>query len=256
MTRRIGLLREEDNVSAAIVSPIAITIVGYWLFTGSYLANNVLGVALCIMFGALCRVQSFRSLVVLMCGLFAYDVFFVFFSDKFFSKNVMVEVATNSSTNPVNTIASWLHLPVAPVKDLSMPAKLIFPSPDGSYSILGLGDIVLPLLLLIYLVKLDLTLDFPLWKGFFAHALIAHIAALFVSFYCNAVFQAAQPALFYIVPLTLGVTTFLANRNHVLTAMWNDTISSLPRYRQLQNASPEELEAVIGAKNDDEVSPV
>ncbi len=241
-----------DETAAAFVAPVALGVILYWLGTGSYVANNALGVALCVMFGAVCRVPTLRSLVVLMCGLFAYDVFFVFFSARFFSKNVMVEVATTASNNPAYAVASWLHLPFTPVKNLPLPAKLVFPSADGTYSILGLGDIVLPELLLVYLVKLDLDLDIPLWSGFFAHGLAAHIAALFISFFCNAAFQAAQPALFYIVPLTLGVTVVLGRRKNLLAAMWNDTVATRS-YRELHNSSPEEREVVVGAaKNDNE----
>ena len=78
-----------------------------------------------------------------------------------FSANVMVKVATRPAENPMNIIArkmsfgSGSSLHHAP--RLSLPGKLVFPSThnSGHFSMLGLGDIVMPGLLLCFVMRWD-----------------------------------------------------------------------------------------------------
>ena len=65
----------------------------------------------------------------------------------------MVKVATKEADNPVGVIARKLNMETSFSKDspkLSLPGKLVVPSYQrtGNFSILGLGDIVVPGLLL------------------------------------------------------------------------------------------------------------
>ena len=70
---------------------------------------------------------SYSTGVILLCGLFVYDVFWVFGTE------VMVSVA----------------------KGLNAPIKLLFPKALGvtpmPFSMLGLGDIVIPVRILYYI---------------------------------------------------------------------------------------------------------
>ncbi|KMZ64997.1 hypothetical protein ZOSMA_33G00260 [Zostera marina] len=61
--------------------------------------------------------------------LFVYDVFWVFFSERFFGENVMVSVATQKVSNiPVHTVVDKLSLPGLQLitKKLELPVKFIF----------------------------------------------------------------------------------------------------------------------------------
>lgn len=217
----------------------AVVVIGIWLVTGNWIANDVIGISLCILFASLCKVQNLKVTAILFTGLFFYDIFFVFFSERFFGRNVMVEVATTAPTNPASAVASWLNLPVTPVPHLALPAKLIIPTSDGKQAILGLGDIILPEVLLTYLLEFDArisspshsssssspsifpTSNKPLYAGYFAYALVAYALAVATSFFCNYAFRSAQPALLYIVPAVLLTTLALGILRGHVGLLWN-----------------------------------
>lgn len=224
----LGLpVRSSHSLITTIAALPTTVLVLYWLFTGNWLANNLIGISLCVLFATFCRVPNLKVTVILFTGLFIYDIFFVFFSERFFGRNVMVEVATSTPTNPAAAIASLLHLPFSPVKNLALPAKLIIPTKSGMQSILGLGDIILPEVLLTLLLEFDLRVSFtPLYRGYFARALLAYFLAITLSFYSNYAFQAAQPALLYIVPACLATTLWLARSKGHLSILWNGPPSS------------------------------
>lgn len=151
-----------------------------------------------------------------------YDIFFVFFSERVFGRNVMVEVATSTPTNPASALAKLFHLPFSPVQNLALPAKLVFPAGDSHHTILGLGDIILPEILLTHLLEFDLRnrVVTPLRTGYFLRALLAYAVGLVASFYFSYAFQTAQPALLYIVPLVVFPTIILAERRGELVRLW------------------------------------
>ncbi|KAG8146416.1 hypothetical protein E2320_012768 [Naja naja] len=83
----------------------------------------------------------------------------VFFSAYIFNSNVMVKVATQPADNPLDVLSRKLHLGPSVGRDvprLSLPGKLVFPSSTGShFSMLGIGDIVMPGLLLCFVLRYD-----------------------------------------------------------------------------------------------------
>ncbi|CAN8066615.1 unnamed protein product [Agarophyton chilense] len=216
-------IRSNTVFESLIVVPASLAIISYWLVTGNWLPNNVIGISLCVLFASLCKVPNLKVTVMLFAGLFVYDIFFVFFSERFFGRNVMVEVATSAPKNPASAIASFFNLPFTPVKHLALPAKLVFPAGGKDYAILGLGDIILPEILLTYLLEADLLRSprrAPWYKGYFPRALVAYTLALYASFYCNFVFKNAQPALLYIVPALLVTTLIYARSKGEVFALW------------------------------------
>ena len=99
---------------------------------------------------------------ILLSGLFFYDVFFVFFSERLFGQNVMVAAATQRAENPAFLAAQALHLPSGLMaRSLELPVKLLFPahlfagSPQEPMLMLGLGDMALPGMLLALLLCQD-----------------------------------------------------------------------------------------------------
>ena len=69
----------------------------------------------------------------------------------------MIKVATKEVNNPFKIIARRLNIPSNFSRELSLPGKLIVPSYQnaGNFSILGLGDIVVPGLLLCFVLRFD-----------------------------------------------------------------------------------------------------
>lgn len=121
---------------------------------------DAMGMGLCVAFIAFVRLPSLKVSTLLLSGLLLYDVFWVFFSQYVFSANVMVKVATRPADNPVGAMARRLHLGGHMARNaprLSLPGKLVFPSTHntGHFSMLGLGDIVMPGLLLCFVMRYD-----------------------------------------------------------------------------------------------------
>lgn len=71
-----------------------------WVWTGHWLANDIIGVSLAVFLIFFLRVPSLRLCAIVMCLLIVYDVFWVFFSKALFGENVMVAVAVQQATNP------------------------------------------------------------------------------------------------------------------------------------------------------------
>lgn len=120
---------------------------------------SAMGMGLCVAFIAFVRLPSLKVSTLLLTGLLLYDVFWVFFSSYIFSTNVMVKVATRPAENPVGLVARKLNLGayVKEAPKLNLPGKLVFPSihNSGHFSMLGLGDIVMPGLLLCFVLRYD-----------------------------------------------------------------------------------------------------
>lgn len=130
------------------------SLVAAWLVSGHWILNNMLGIAICVAFVSHVRLPNIKVCAMLLACLFVYDIFWVFFSERFFGANVMVSVATQQASNPVHTVANSLSLPGLQLitKKLELPVKIVFPRnllggmlPGGNTSdfmMLGLGDMV------------------------------------------------------------------------------------------------------------------
>lgn len=110
---------------------------------GNFTLSNAIACLLAADILQLVGVSSFRVAAVLLFGLLAYDVFWVFGSPMAIGENVMLQVATSDS--------------------LVGPTRLIFPRIAGSageaasfpFSLLGLGDVAVPGLLACLALRYD-----------------------------------------------------------------------------------------------------
>ena len=163
--------------------------------------------------------------------MFVYDIFWVFGTD------VMVTVA----------------------KKLDGPIKLLFPRsliPNEEtgkieLSLLGLGDIVIPGFFLALLLRFDASIanvatvevniheSFP--KPYFHSALFAYVLGLCTTLFVMIQFNAAQPALLYLVPACLG--------SSFLCAVMRGEVKELLAYSEEEEESEEEK--TKEAKKDD-----
>eukprot|EP00745_Piridium_sociabile_P020917 TRINITY_DN32269_c0_g1_i3.p1 TRINITY_DN32269_c0_g1~~TRINITY_DN32269_c0_g1_i3.p1 ORF type:complete len:358 (+),score=36.35 TRINITY_DN32269_c0_g1_i3:208-1281(+) len=173
-----------------------------WAVTNHWCLHNILAVCFSIQMISMISLCNFKVALILLSGLFFYDIFWVFGTD------VMVTVA----------------------KSFEGPVKVIFPLSFQPWkqSILGLGDIVIPGMFISMCLRLDHTLDCKakdkpveaekidihtsFRKDFFHVNLVAYAAGLMLTALVMLAFKAAQPALLYLVPAcTLGYlgTTFV-----------------------------------------------
>lgn len=138
-------------------------LVAAWLVSGHWILNNLLGISICVAFVSHVRLPNVKICAMLLVCLFVYDIFWVFFSERFFGANVMVSVATQQASNPVHTVANSLSLPGLQLitKKLELPVKIVFPrnllggvipgKNATDFMMLGLGDMVCNVFSLHYL---------------------------------------------------------------------------------------------------------
>lgn len=108
----------------------------YYGFTKNWICNNIFGIAFSIIGIGNLSLPNFKTGFILLWGLFFYDIFWVYGTD------VMVTVA----------------------KNFNVPIKLMFPyqwitdgeNPGPKFSMLGLGDIVIPGIFVALCLKYDL----------------------------------------------------------------------------------------------------
>ncbi|KAJ2354356.1 hypothetical protein GGF43_003270 [Coemansia sp. RSA 2618] len=179
---------------------VSAALTGVYLYTKSWALSNLFGLAFSFSAVVLIRLDSFKSGMIMLAGLFAYDVFWVFGTE------VMVSVAKNFD---------------APIK-VVFP-KQLFPA-DGrlQFTMLGLGDIVVPGIFLAlalrfdrhqFLARLGYDKDKPLPKAlggrhrgfafpvpYFTACMAAYVAGLATTIAVMHTFKAAQPALLYLSP--------------------------------------------------------
>lgn len=225
---------------------ISILVVWVWIMTGHWLLMDAMGMGLCVAFIAFVRLPSLKVSTLLLSGLLLYDVFWVFFSQYVFSANVMVRVATRPAENPVGAVARRLHIGGQMARNaprLSLPGKLVFPSThnSGHFSMLGLGDIVMPGLLLCFVMRYDAykraqaqklaDAGIPLpssWYriSYFHCSLFGYFLGLLTATISSEVFKAAQPALLYLVPFTLLPLFGMAYLKGDLKTMWHEPFAA------------------------------
>ena len=136
------------------------------------------------------KVADIKTLYVLLWCLFVYDIVMVFKSD------LMITVA----------------------KNLDAPIRLILPNGDKK-SILGLGDIVIPGILVAFCLKYDIDMALELMNKekskefkssftFYWTALLGYTLGMISTFASMLLMDHAQPALLYLVPWTTILVLF------------------------------------------------
>uniref|UniRef100_A0A8C7LB58 Signal peptide peptidase 3 n=1 Tax=Oncorhynchus kisutch TaxID=8019 RepID=A0A8C7LB58_ONCKI len=218
---------------------LSVMLVLIWVLTGHWLLMDALAMGLCVAMIAFVRLPSLKVSCLLLSGLLIYDVFWVFFSAYIFNSNVMVKVATQPADNPLDVLSRKLHLGPGMGRDvprLSLPGKLVFPSSTGShFSMLGIGDIVMPGLLLCFVLRYDNykkqangDAGGPGTPGrmgrvsYFHCTLIGYFVGLLTATVASRIHRAAQPALLYLVPFTLLPLLTMAYLKGDLRRMWSE----------------------------------
>jgi len=216
-----------------------------WLVTGHWALNDAMGVCLVVLAASHMRLPDLRTAALLLSLLLVYDVLWVYVSPWFMpgGDSVMVAVATQTATSPL-VQAAWAAgvaeatLPRFIARDLAPPAKLIVPHPGGQAGdaiFLGLGDVTVPALVLSLALAWDgrRGSDATLWQTarrgpLFRASLVAYVLSLLLTFAVGVAFDAAQPALFFIVPAMLASLAAVAARAGVLGALWRGPRPRVP----------------------------
>lgn len=175
----------------------------YWApvaMTQKYLVSNAIAWAIAMVTLGAVSLGSFQTAATLLMGLFAYDIFWVFGTD------VMMTVATK----------------------VEAPVKFLYAAPPSApetpriydFSVLGLGDVVIPGLFVRFMSKVDEILK-PATFSYFGAATAAYAFGLTVCFIVNEITHAGQPALLYLDPACLGSALAVGAVNGQLGQVWN-----------------------------------
>ena len=182
-TEDVNIEINQLNLILFLVTLVPTTL---YLLTQNWLLNNFFGLIFSVTGIQAMNLPSFKVGFILLWGLFFYDIFWVYGTD------VMLTVATS----------------------VNAPIKLMFPidlySSPPKFSMLGLGDIVIPGIFVALCLKFDVDSQIKKIKSmadikttFFNLSFLGYVAGIFVTFAVMIIFKHAQPALLFLVP---GIT--------------------------------------------------
>uniref|UniRef100_A0A7S4MHZ3 PA domain-containing protein n=1 Tax=Odontella aurita TaxID=265563 RepID=A0A7S4MHZ3_9STRA len=228
-----------------------------------WVVQDIMGACMCILFLNVIKLNSIRVASVLLLVAFFYDIFFVFVTPLLTkgAKSIMITVAT--SGGPPKADPSWCEKYPSDVDCQGgdpLPMLLTVPRVNdyaGGSSLLGLGDIVLPGLLLSFAARFDESKRLigligggngvnrsntcqtsPQSKslfgglflgccaclcngGYFPPVVVSYAVGLLMANTAVYVMQMGQPALLYLVPCCLGTVMWLGWRRGELEELWN-----------------------------------
>lgn len=221
----IGLVKLNELIS--FIS--GLVIVTLYFFTKNWILNNMIGVALVIMLVRTVRIPNYLVGFLMLGFAFFYDIFWVFYSSRFFGKSVMAYVATN----------------------INLPMKITCPIllndfPLQSCSLLGLGDMALPGFFISFCHYFDALKKINVYHNV---SMICYSIALTLCIICLVVFQSAQPALLYISPCLIFGVGYVAWRRGELSEIW---IAKDEKYNTVVN-SKKKHEFKLKDKNDEKI---
>lgn len=220
------------NQTLALSCALGLAVGAFWFVERTnpsvWPLQDVLSVALCVLFLDTVHLPSLRVGAILLTVAFVYDVFFVYASPFVFGSNVMVDVATGDShvlrLDQQHLVASPPPVERHETVPMVLRIPLLFRSADSGDALLGLGDVILPGLLVAFCVRYDYCMGYPLSRSYFSVVSTAYAVGLLVANVMAVLLRnvvAGQPALMYIVPLLLASVAGVAKCRGELHVMWN-----------------------------------
>eukprot|EP00892_Ulva_mutabilis_P008067 jgi/Ulvmu1/5632/UM023_0172.1 len=203
------------SLARLLCNLIALVFSTWYATSRHFLANNGMGLSYSIEGIAMLNLGSTQVGMILLWGLFFYDIFWVFFTP------VMVTVA----------------------KNIDGPIKLLFPTSSAwdHFNMLGLGDIVIPGLFVSLMLRFDAKNGSG--KVYFYAAMVGYTIGLAVTLVVMQTFKAAQPALLYIVPGVVGCVMIQA----VIRGEMKELLSYTEEEEEVDDNVGDVAEQVAGA---------
>lgn len=170
----------------------------FYVYTKHWTTNNILGIIFTLFAIENMFLGSFQVGVLMLFGLFFYDIFWVF------------------GTDVMETVAKSIDGPIK----LLFPKKPIIESPSDM-SLLGLGDIVIPGIFIALCLRYDFISRFDyktkdrsfdsvykffnsISKPYFWSCIMGYIVGMVTTVLVMLIFKRGQPALLYLVPGCVG----------------------------------------------------
>ena len=229
------------EISSIFISGLIII---FYFITRHWILNDL--ICFCLAFTTLSFIilKSFMLCFVCLFAFFAYDTFWVFYSEKIFTENVMVVAATS----------------------IQIPIKIEFPilfsnNPIKNCMLLGLGDILLPGMVIKYCRRFDILkkkmdkkkIGFRKKKskmGFYFFNLILYFVSVVLAMSMMFIFNHGQPVLFYISPIFILGLMGKAYYDGCFGIFWNGV--KIKKKEKTKNEENEESDEENEEEEDDE----
>jgi hypothetical protein len=214
----------------------------------AFVLQDIFGMCLCVVFLSVIRLSNIKVATILLSMAFLYDIFFVFISPYFFQESIMEKVATGNLPTADPDICEK-YPSAAGCESSELPMLLLLPrlgDYTGGYTMLGLGDIVLPGLLVAFAARYDAarraspaTNWLLMVAGYALGLALANIAVYAMDM--------GQPALLYLVPCTLGALITQARRDDKLDELWAGPPELAVSYLRMPAAEVTHLSNAVGS---------
>mmetsp|Transcript_6354 Transcript_6354/g.8617 ORF Transcript_6354/g.8617 Transcript_6354/m.8617 type:complete len:464 (+) Transcript_6354:56-1447(+) len=221
--------RAEASVSDVVGSALGCSLAALYLsplpLSQTFVCNNIIAWAIAMQSLGLITLQSFAIACAFLMGLFFYDIWWVYGTD------VMMTVATNVEA-PIKFLYPFNPTLLAQAADAGTPR---YP-----FSVLGLGDVVIPGIFCAMMRKIDqngFPGEAPAVKdgdlnqdskySYFTSAVAGYAFGLGLTFVVNQVTKTGQPALLFLNPSIIS--------SAVVTAILNNELSQLLSYNDVDD---------------------
>ncbi|PSC70351.1 signal peptide peptidase-like 3 [Micractinium conductrix] len=206
-----GLVPANGVLATAAGSALCATWAAFHDEAWSWPLQDLMGICFMLVILKQFSLPNLRVAATLLCLAFVYDVWWVFLQPMITGgPSVMIDVATGGSSR--EQLPMVLRVPHAPL------------GTNPAFSLLGLGDVVLPGLLVAFCRRFDLAGRLPAARGYFGPCCAGYGGGLLLT-YCALWFSwfgdEGQPALLYLVPCTLGTVALLSASRGQLGALWS-----------------------------------
>ena len=220
-----------------------------YFFKKNWILNNILGMAFSIFGIENLALGEFKVGMILLCLLFFYDIFWVFYTP------VMVSVAKNIE-GPVKLMFPKLKEAIELMRkekgeDNQYAGK---PYDPREYNMIGLGDIVIPGIYVALMLRFDIYLykkakknisqfgfSFKTMK-YFLITFIFYNLGIIITLCSMYFFNHAQPALLYLVPCVLISSTLMALAQKDFKTLWKFNEEKLDEEEDDEDDDEEEKE--------------
>lgn len=232
---------------------IGVAVAGVYFKTKHWTLNNLLGFSFSVHGIEKLSLGSFKVAAILLSGLFFYDIFWVFGTDKLLTGDSVMVTVAKSLDAPIKLLFPKVAAAVGAAAAAAGEAAAEVVAVKPEFSMLGLGDIVIPGTLLALLLRFDAEsanaeptegANARFSKPFFHVCLLGYVLGLATTLIVMEKFKAAQPALLYLVPSCLG--------SALLVGAYRRNFGALFAYDEEQHdakaaAATEEAEAAAAA---------
>lgn len=219
----------------------------YQLEKTNWLVSNYIATMFAITGCIATKVGNFKVSILMLTGLFLYDIYFVFKSPlmEFVAMNLDLSVKLVVPMLPL-LLHTLQSIGDKPVHELGL-----------RFALLGLGDIVVPALFASLCLRFDYHTFYALRNltfhklrsigvpKYFTTAIVAYVVALLVTVVISLSSGRGQPALLYIVPALLVSVLTVAKWNGDIGDMWNyfEELESFDLHDASEDIMHEQLES-------------